>query len=272
MSSTGYGSHATQGNLHFDGNEDKYDMWECKFLSYMRLKKLKKVIVPDGPAATAEQKEDAFAELVQFLDERSLCLVMRDAADDGRKALEILCNHYARYGKPCMLSVFRKLTSLKKEENEDLTGYLLRAENLVTGLKQAGEKFSDNLLIAAVLKGLPEVYEPFDVYVNQTTKDKKISFMDFKTMIRNFEENSNARDNVTTKMAVMKVRHHENPRGQTRERREDNDYRYSSRQSLKCYNCGGEGHKANECPSKSLRKKIGCHFCESNKHLYSSCK
>ena len=59
--STGYGTHATH-NLHFDGNEEKYEMWECKFLSYMRLKKLKKVIVPDGPAATAEQQEDAFAE------------------------------------------------------------------------------------------------------------------------------------------------------------------------------------------------------------------
>ena len=41
--STGYGTHATH-NLHFDGNEEKYDMRECKFLSYMRLKKMKKVI------------------------------------------------------------------------------------------------------------------------------------------------------------------------------------------------------------------------------------
>ena len=184
--STGYGSHATQNNLHFDGNEDKYDIWECKFLSYMRLKKLKKVIVPDGPAATAEQREDAFAELVQFLDERSLCLVMREAADDGRKALKILRNHYAGYGKPRVLSMFRKLTSLQMEENEDLTGYLIRAENMVTALKQAGEKFSDNLLIAAVLKGLPTNYEPFDVYINQATREKKISFLDFKMMIRNF--------------------------------------------------------------------------------------
>ena len=84
---TGYGTHATH-NLHFDGNEEKYDMWECKFLSYMRLKKLKKVIVPDGPVATAEQREDAFAELVQFLDKRSVGLVMRSGADDGRKSIE----------------------------------------------------------------------------------------------------------------------------------------------------------------------------------------
>ena len=164
--SIGYGTQTARNNLFFDGNEEKYGIWECKFLAHMRIKKLKKVIIPDGPAATADQREDAFAELVQFLDERSLSLVMRDAVDDGRKALKILRNHYAGHGKPRILSMFRKLTSLKMEEDDDLTGYLLRAENMVTALKQAGEKFSDNLLIAAVLKGLPESYEPFDVYVN----------------------------------------------------------------------------------------------------------
>ena len=277
----------------FDGNEQKYDMWECKFLAYMRIKKLKKVIIPDGPRATPDEQEDAFAELVQCLDERSTALVMRDAQDNGRKALTILRNHYAGHGKPRVLSMFRKLSTIKKDESEDLTGYLLRAENVVTTLKQAGEKFSDNLLIAAVLQGLPASYEPFDVYVNQTVRDKKLTFLEFKTMIRNFEENTKARGDVTDKMSVMKVQHNNQIWRESDEhnvRRRQNDYsdkqqtfQYHDREErqvrgkMTCYNCGGEGHKFAECPTprqKASREssEIWCNFCESSKHSYRSCK
>ena len=286
--STGYGSQ-TRNNLIFDGNEEKYDMWECKFLAHMRIKKLKKVISPDGPRTTADEQEDAFAELIQCLDERSIALVMRDATDHGRKALTILRNHYAGHGKPRVLSMFRNLSTIEKEENEDLTGYLLRAENVVTSLKQAGEKFSDNLLIAAVLQGLPSSYEPFDVYVNQTVRDKKLTFLEFKTMIRNFEENTKARGDVTEKMSVMKVRHHDHTDEHGMKKRQNdysdkrqthhNNYREEKqvRGKMTCYTCGGEGHKFADCPTpsqKPLREvsETWCHFCESSKHSYRSCK
>ena len=66
--------------------------WEVKFLGYMRLQTLKDVLVSESwdEEANASKNEEAFAELIQFLDEKSLVLVMRDAIDDGRKALQIL--------------------------------------------------------------------------------------------------------------------------------------------------------------------------------------
>ena len=115
---TGYGPSAGgYARLIFDGDERKYDTWEVKFLAYMRLLKLKNVILP-------------LAKLVQFLDDKSLSLVMRDAADDGKKALEILRQHYAGTGKPQIITLYTELTSLLKRAGESVTDYVIRAEKL----------------------------------------------------------------------------------------------------------------------------------------------
>ena len=75
MNSTGYGQ---QQRLYFDGDENKYEQWEVKMLAYMRLRKLKDTILPDSNVvSTSDKKEEAFSELVQLLDDRSLNLVMR---------------------------------------------------------------------------------------------------------------------------------------------------------------------------------------------------
>jgi len=81
----------------FDGDETKYELWKAKFLKYMRLQKLHDVIVPkdgDDEQPDAEKNSNAFTEIVQFIDDRSLCLVIRDAKNGVRKALHILQEHY----------------------------------------------------------------------------------------------------------------------------------------------------------------------------------
>jgi hypothetical protein len=73
------------------------------FLGYMRLQKLYKVFVRDASEkdpTDASTQADAFAELVQCMDDRnrSLSLVIRDARDDGRKALKVIRQHYQGKG------------------------------------------------------------------------------------------------------------------------------------------------------------------------------
>ena len=62
---------------------------------------------------------------------------MRDAAGDGRKALQILRDHYASQGKPRIIALYTELTSLEKGENESVTDYIIRAEKSVTALKKS---------------------------------------------------------------------------------------------------------------------------------------
>lgn len=45
-------------------------------------------------------------------------------------------------------------------DNESVTDYLIRAENNITALRDAGETMSDGLTIAMVLRGLPDSFKP----------------------------------------------------------------------------------------------------------------
>lgn len=83
--------------LLFDGDENNYELWEAKFLGHLRLQGLKDTILTEPTTEEAEELLDdagknaeAYAELIQFLDDKSLSLVMREAADDGRGALQRL--------------------------------------------------------------------------------------------------------------------------------------------------------------------------------------
>jgi hypothetical protein len=117
---------------------------------------------------------------------------MRDAMDNGRKALAILRQHYAGAGKPRIISLYTELTSLVKAPEETVTDYVLRAESAATALKQAGENVSDSLLIAMVLKGLPDSFKPFVVVITQSEKGQ--SFTEFKASLRSFEDTEKSRN------------------------------------------------------------------------------
>ena len=81
----------------FDGDETKYEIWEIKFLAYLHTLGLKDTILGknlSGDETDTERNEEAYNELIQFLDDKSLSLIMREASDNGREILRILCDHY----------------------------------------------------------------------------------------------------------------------------------------------------------------------------------
>ena len=64
--STGYGP---TRRLIFDGNDDKYELWEVKFLAHLRIQKFLKVVQSRKSERSdndAEKNAEVFAELVQY--------------------------------------------------------------------------------------------------------------------------------------------------------------------------------------------------------------
>lgn len=111
---------------------------------------------------------------------------MRKAADDGRKALKMFREYYAGKGKPRIINLYSELTSLQMGSKESVTDFVIRAETIITALRNAEEVMSDDLLIAMVLKGLPEFLKPFAVHVTQS--EEKLKFGDSKTRLRSYED------------------------------------------------------------------------------------
>lgn len=265
-SSTGYGPRASQGRysrLIFDGDERKYEQWEVKFLGYMRLQKLRDTILTEDEESEEEIDEDknaeAYAELIQFLDDKSLSLVMRDAADDGRKALKILRSHYASPSTPRVISLYTELTSLVKRSDETVTDYVIRAETTAAALKNAGETVTDSLLIAMVLKGLPDNYQSFVAVVTQS--EKKQTFIEFKTSLRSFEEteksrSSSSEDSVLKSVQGQASRHSDRPGEAAR--------------GPICWNCQRVGHISKDC--KKPKKKLWCSICHKANHTDKTCR
>lgn len=194
---TGYGpSHAGQRwfRLLFDGDEKNYELWETRFLAHMELRSLREVILEDPQIPTDDAEAlaedeakngEAYAELVQCLDNKSLSLIIRNAKCDERKALGILREHYAGKDKPRVVSLYCELSSLQKASNETVTDYIIRAETIFTSMRRADEHISDGLQIAMVVKGLPESYKPFVVHITQT--NDTVTFGEFKTKLQSYE-------------------------------------------------------------------------------------
>ena len=217
----------------------------------MKLRKLKGTLFGTDQV-DPDENETAFAELIQFLDECSLSLAIRDAKDDGRKAFKILREFYTGSSKPRVITLYNQLTTLMKGSSETVTDYMIRAEKAAAALNSADEHVSDALLISMVLKGLPDKYKPFLAIVTQSeTVD---TFQKFKQALRNFDETENARSKKPDDImdSLMKTR---NTKGVVR---------------LTCFNRGIAGHKAADC-RESQREKKWCTLCKSSSHPDMSC-
>ena len=149
--------------------------------------------------------------------------------------------------------LYTELTSLKKEQNEGVTDYIIRTEATVTALRNSGETLSYCLIIAMVLKGLPSTFNPFSIYV--THSNKELTFSKFKTQLQSFEDTDKYHQNSNDDN-VMKL---------------TNSFSKRSNE-VSCFKCSGKGHVAKICPNNFKKNKKWCYYCKSQTLVRESCR
>lgn len=211
-------------------------------------------------AEDPEKNADAYAELILLLDDKSLSLVMRDAPNNGRKALKILREYYAGRGKPRIINLYTTLTSLQKGNDESVMDYIIRAETAITALRNAGETLGDGLLVAMALKGLPESFKPFAIHVAHTYDN--ITFAEFKTKLRSFEDTEKIKA-AESSDSVMKT---QGKAGRRPTKTGAHGWNKDDTEMV-CFKCGAKGHRAKAC-----RQKTWCSVCRNDTHKDATCR
>ena len=56
-----------------------------------------------------ERNQDVYTKLIQFLDDKSLLLIMKEVSDHGREAVRTLRDHYADQEKLRIIFLFTEL-------------------------------------------------------------------------------------------------------------------------------------------------------------------
>ena len=125
--------------LQLSGEEDDFAYRSEKFKGYMLTKKLRGQLLGND-TSNNDEKYNNWAELVPFLDKRSIMMLKSECKGNGPEAWKRLSAHSSSSETPRVMNMLEKLTSLSLKPTEEMTDYLIIAETLSSWLEVAGEK------------------------------------------------------------------------------------------------------------------------------------
>ncbi len=252
--------------LTFSGKDEDFSYFAEQFEARMFLLGLDRVLLgrvivpkaePDdedslltqtNAQTSVERKQyQVWCELIQCLDRKSV-MIVRPYKPNGTKAWDILNEHYRSGEKPRVQMLMNKLTNIRLE-NESITNYLLRVEDLQYNLREVGEEISESMLCSIVMKGLTKEFEAFRTVMNFGMIE--ITFQKLKKDLVNFSND-------------QKVVYGD--RGTTD--REKAHQSSSRRGERTCFTCGKPGHVKAEC--KQTQRT--CYNCKKPGHLSKDCR
>ena len=104
-----------------------------------------------------ERNNTVWCHIALPLDNNSLLYIRydclsSDGVGDGAKAWRLLQQRYSNVEKPTVVSLVRQISRLQLDENEKLSEYFIRAQEVMSRLTEAGKNISKTLFIVSSCK------------------------------------------------------------------------------------------------------------------------
>jgi hypothetical protein len=155
--------------------------------------------------------------------------------------------------KDAKLQTYRlKFEQLKMNEDETISKYFLRVEELVNAMKGLGEKFDDSLLVQKILRSLPDKFNPKVSAIEELNDLKTLSIDQLLGTLTAYEMRI-SKDKSSTREASFKADKNTDSELDDIEekfvrRLKKGSGKYQGKLPFKCFNCGKIGHFASKCP------------------------
>jgi hypothetical protein len=171
--------------------------------------------------------------------------------------------------KGAKLQTYRlKFEQLKMNEDETISKYFLRFEELVNAMKGLGETFDDSLLIQNILRSLPDKFNAKVSAIEELNDLKTLSIDQLLGTLTAYEMRIN-KDKSSTREASFKADNNADSEFDEIEakfvrRLKKGSGKYQGKLPFKCFNCGKIGHFASKCP----HQKKAQNFDDEKKYKY----
>jgi hypothetical protein len=155
--------------------------------------------------------------------------------------------------KDIKLQTYRlKFEQLKMNEDETISKYFLRVEELVNAMKGLGEKFDDSLLVQKILRSPPDKFNPKVFAIEELNDLKTLSIDQLLGTLAAYEMRIN-KDKSSTRETSFKADKNADSKLDDIEakfvrRLKKGSGKYQGKLPFKCFNCGKIGHFASKCP------------------------
>jgi hypothetical protein len=155
--------------------------------------------------------------------------------------------------KDAKLQTFRlKFEQLKMNEDETVSKYFLRVEELVNAMKGLGEKIEESILVQKILRSLLDKFNPKVSAIEELNDLKTLSIDQLLGTLTAYEMRIN-KDKSITREASFKADENtdsdlDDIEAKFVRRLKKGSGKYQGKLPFKCFNCGKIGHFASKCP------------------------